>query len=88
MLFGFALFWKGNRGAGTALAFAVTLGVVASAGNAISVGLSFGDPIMPQTRFEWVENFETTIGIALSFMVGHALARALRAARARRFGRT
>jgi hypothetical protein len=76
---GAALFWPGGRGAGPAFAFAIALGLVAVAGMTLSQSLNSGDPIVPQTRFEWLDNFNIAALIALSFLAGHALCRALRA---------
>jgi TIR domain len=78
--FGFAFFWRSGRGAGPGISFALALGVLAVAGMTISEGLNSGEPILPQTRFEWRDNIEYAVGIALCFIAGHALARALRAA--------
>ncbi len=78
-IFGFALFWVKRRGEGQAFAFAIALGVVAVAGMTVSQSLNSGDPIMPQTRFEWWDNINFAAVIALSYLVGHAVARALRA---------
>jgi hypothetical protein len=44
----------------------------------VSEGLNSGQPILPQTRFEWKDNIEYAAGIALSLVAGHALGRALR----------
>jgi hypothetical protein len=82
-VFGFALFWVKRRGEAQAFAFAVALGVAAVVGMTVSQSLNSGDPIMPQTRFEWWDNINFAAIIALSFLVGHALARALRAALSR-----
>lgn len=76
-IFGFALFWVKRRGEGRAFAFAIALGVVAVAGMTVSQSLNSGDPIMPQTRFEWWDNINFAAVIALSFVVGHAVARVL-----------
>jgi TIR domain len=76
--FGTALLWLGGRGAGPSLAFAIGLGVVAVAGMTLSQSLNSGDPIMPQSRIEWWDNFNVAALIALSFLAGHALARAAR----------
>jgi TIR domain len=78
--FGFALFWPGRRGAGPAFAFAVALGIVGVAGMTVSQSLNSGDPMLPQTRFEWWDNINFVAIIALSFLAGHVLARVLRAA--------
>jgi class 3 adenylate cyclase len=76
--FGFALSWLGCRGSGTAFAFAIALGIVGVVGMTLSQSLKSGDPIMPQTRYEWWDNVNFATGIALSFIVGHSLARGLR----------
>jgi TIR domain len=78
--FGFALFWIKRRGERWAFAFAIGLGIIAVAGMTVSQSLNSGDPIMPQTRFEWWDNVNFATAIALSFIVGHAAARVLRAA--------
>jgi hypothetical protein len=78
-VFGFALYLMGGRGTATACAFAIALGIIGAAGMTISQSLSSGDPIMPQTRFEWWDNVNFAIIIALSFTAGHVLARMLRA---------
>ena len=79
--FGGGLFWLAGRGAGPAFAFAIALGVVAVAGMTVSQSLNSGDPIMPQTRFEWWDNVNVAALVALSFLAGHALARGARAVR-------
>src|SRR5208282_1218436 len=76
---GFALFWLGGRGAGAAFSFAIALGTIGVVGMTLSQSLNSGDPIMPQTRYEWWDNINFAAVIALSFIVGHALARASRA---------
>jgi hypothetical protein len=81
LVFGFAIFWLGRRSAGPALGFAFALGIVAVAGMTVSQSLNSGDPILPQTRFEWWDNINFAAIIALAFMAGHTLARVLRAAR-------
>jgi hypothetical protein len=77
-VFGFALYWMGGRGTAPTWAFAIALGIIGDAGMTISQSLNSGDPIMPQTRFEWWDNVNFAIIIALSFMAGHVLARTLR----------
>lgn len=77
--FGFAILWLSGRSAGPALGLAIALGVAGATGMTVSQGLNSGDPIVPQTRFEWWDNMDFATIIALSFMVGHASARALRA---------
>jgi TIR domain-containing protein len=86
--FGFALLWLGKRGIGLAVAIAAALGIVAVAGMTVSEGLNSGQPILPQTRFEWKDNIEYAATISLSFIAGHALARALVTALSRRMRRT
>jgi hypothetical protein len=78
-VFGFVLFWMSGRGAGAAVAFAVALGVIGVAGMTVSQSLNSGDPIVPQTRFEWWDNINYATIIAPSYLAGHVLARALRA---------
>ncbi len=78
-LSGFALFWFGNRGIGSASIFALALGAVGVAGMTISESLNSGDPLLPQTRFEWRENVQFVVVIALSLVAGHAFARGIRA---------
>jgi len=85
--FGFALFWVSGRGAGPATVFAVALGLIGVAGMTISASLNSGDPMMPQTRFEWRDNIQFAGAIALSFIAGHVLARALRAVLSRKLGK-
>ena len=77
-VFGFALYWMGGRGTGPTWTFAIALGIIGDAGMTISQSLNSGDPIMPQTRFEWWDNVNFAIIIALSFMAGHVSARTLR----------
>jgi hypothetical protein len=71
--FGFLLSWLAGRGAATAVAIAVTLGVVAVSGMTLSDGLNSGQPILPETRVEWRDNIVFAVSIALSFVAGHAL---------------
>lgn len=85
--FGFALLWLGKRGIGAAVAMAVALGIVAVAGMTVSEGLNSGQPILPQTRFEWRDNIEYAATIALSFIAGQTLARALVTALSRKMRR-
>jgi hypothetical protein len=77
--FGFGLCWFGGRGTGAACAFGVALGVIGATAMTISESLNSGDPVMPQTRFEWIDNAQFAGAITLSFFAGSALARALRA---------
>jgi hypothetical protein len=77
--FGFLLAWHGGRGAAAAVAIAAAVGLIAVSGMTVSEGLSSGDPILPQTRFEWRDNIEFAASIALSLIGGHAAARGLAA---------
>jgi class 3 adenylate cyclase len=85
--FGFALSWLGGRGSGAAFAFAVALGIIGVVGMTLSQSLKSGDPIVPQTRYEWWDNVNFATVIALSFVVSHALARALRALHIRKLAK-
>ena len=85
--FGFGLFWSAGRGRGAAGVFAVALGLIAVTAMTISQSLNTGDPIMPQTRFEWIDNAQFAGAIALAFFAGHVLARILRALLKRRSGK-
>jgi hypothetical protein len=76
--FGFGLYWLSGRGTGAAVGFAVTLGLIGVTAMTISESLNSGDPIMPQTRVEWIDNAQFAGAIALTFFAGHALARTLR----------
>lgn len=82
--FGILLAYHARRGTAAAIAIAVAVGVIAVSGMTISVGLSSGEPILPQDGQEWRDNIEYSASIALSLMVGHAFARALAAVSRRR----
>jgi hypothetical protein len=86
-IFGFLFFRASGGEAGAALAFATALGVTAAVGMTVSQTLNSGDPVLPQNRYEWRDNIQFMVGIALSFLAGYALARALKAARSRKFGK-
>jgi hypothetical protein len=86
-LFGFALLWIARRGAGPAFAFALALGIIGVVAMTISESLNSGDPIMPQNRQEWLDNMNFAAAIGLSFLAGHAVARALRAVLNRKTGK-
>ena len=75
---GFAMFWSGGRGAGPASVLALALGLIGDIAMTMSESLYSGDPILPQTRFEWLNNLQFAGAIALSFVLGHLVARALR----------
>jgi phosphotransferase system glucose/maltose/N-acetylglucosamine-specific IIC component len=85
--FSFGLFWSAGRGRGAAGGFAVALGLIAVTAMTISQNLNTGDPIMPQTLFEWIDNAQFAGAIALAFFAGHVLARILRALLKRRSGK-
>jgi TIR domain len=82
--FGFALYWFASRSTGTAIGFAIALGIVSVAGMTLSQSLNSGDPIMPQSRFEWLDNINFVAVITFSFLIGHALGRGLRRIAARK----
>ena len=84
---GFALLWIGDRGVGPAAAIAAAFGLVGAVGMTVSESLYSGDPILPQTRFEWLDNFQFAATIALSFFVGHLVARMCRALKGRGSGK-
>ena len=76
---GFALFWVGGRSAGPAIGFALALGLAGAAGMSLSESMYSGDPLLPQSRFEWLDNFQYAATMALSFVIGHLAARTARA---------
>jgi hypothetical protein len=84
-VFGFAFFWVGGRGMGPACIFAIALGVVGAAAMTVSLSLSSGDPLMPQTRFEWWDNIHFAVIITLSFVAGNVMTGALCAMLKRKF---
>jgi hypothetical protein len=75
--FGAALSALRSRGVTTAAVFAIALGAVATVAMTISESLATGDPVMPQTRGEWLDNFQFFGAIALSFLAGYFAAKAL-----------
>ncbi len=81
--FGFLLSWLSGRGSAAAFAFAIALGIVGVVGMTVLQSLKSGDPIMPQTRYEWWDNINFATIIALSLIAGHTLARGLRALQVR-----
>src|SRR5579862_303861 len=87
-LSGFALLRIARRGAGPAFLFAIALGIVGVVAMTVSESLNSGDPLMPQTRYEWWDNINFAVAIALSFLAGHAVARAVRALRNRNVGKS
>jgi hypothetical protein len=78
LIAGFALFWNVGRDAGTAVVFALVLGIIGDGAMTISESLYSGDSMLPQTRFEWLDNLQFAGTIALSFIAGHLLAHPLR----------
>jgi hypothetical protein len=86
-VWGFLLFWHGRRGTGAAVAIAAVLGIVSVTGMTVSEGLNSGEPILPQTRVEWIDNIQYVVSITLSLVSGHALGRALGAALVRKAGK-
>ena len=85
--FGFVFFLLSGRSIRSAICFAVALGVLAVVGMTVSQSLNSGDPIIPQTRYEWWDNVNFAALISISFLVGHTLARAFRVVQRRRFDR-
>jgi TIR domain len=71
LIFGATFSWFSGRGAGAACGFAIALGLVAAAGMTVSESLATGDPMLPQSRLEWLENFQFAAGMALSFVAGY-----------------
>jgi hypothetical protein len=78
LLFGAALFRLSNRGTIAAVAFAIGLGIIGDCAMTVSESLYSGDPIMPQTRFEWWDNIDFAAIITLSYLAGYIGERALR----------
>jgi hypothetical protein len=78
LIFGATLSWFSGRGAGAACGYAVALGLVAAAGMTVSESLATGDPMLPQSRQEWLDNFQFAASMALSFAAGYFAATALR----------
>lgn len=75
---GFAFLWMEKFGAGPAAALAIAFGLLGVIGMTVSESMYSGDPLLPQTRFEWLDNFQFASTIALSFMGGHVVARIAR----------
>ena len=71
LIFGAAFSWFGGRGAGAACSFALALGLVAAAGMTVSESLATGDPMLPQSRLEWLDNVQFAASMALSFVAGY-----------------
>jgi class 3 adenylate cyclase len=86
-LVGSALVWHAGRGLGTTVLLGVAIGIISVFGMFAIVGLVDSTPILPSSRFEWQEAIEYAASIALSTVVGGALARSINAARAAMRGR-
>jgi hypothetical protein len=84
---GFALFWIGRRGASAVTVLALALGVFGTAAMSVSESLYSGDPMLPHTRFEWVDNLQFVATIVLSYIAGHLLARLSRGLMRLRLGK-
>lgn len=78
LIFGAAFSWIGGRGAVAACASSLALGLVATAGMTVSESLATGDPMLPQSRLEWLENIQFAGSMALSFLAGYLAARVSR----------
>ena len=73
---GVALSSMTSRRVATAVGFAVGLGAVAVVGMTAAESVATGDPLLPQTRFEWLDNFQFLGAIALSFVGGYFIFKA------------
>lgn len=71
LIFGAAFSWFSGRGAAAACGLALALGVFAAAGMTVSESLSTGDPVLPQSRLEWLENVQFVVSVALSYVAGY-----------------
>jgi hypothetical protein len=71
---GSALLWNGNRDIGPVVIFALALGLMSVVAMTVSESLYSGDPMLPQTRFEWFNNLQFAGTIVLGFIVGYLLA--------------
>ena len=78
LIFGATFSWFSGRGAGAACGFAIALGLVAAAGMTVSESLATGDPMLPQSRLEWLDNVQFAASMALSFVAGYFAARVSR----------
>lgn len=87
LLFGAALSRLSGRGTIAAVAFAIGLGIIGNSAMTVSQSLYSGDPIMPQTRFEWWDNIDFAAIITLSYLAGHVGERVLRNVLGSRFTR-
>ena len=71
LIFGAAFAWFSGRGAAAACGFGLALGAFAAAGMTVSESLSTGDPVLPQSRLEWLENVQFVVSVALSYVAGY-----------------
>jgi hypothetical protein len=78
LIFGATFSWFSGRGAGAACGFAIALGLVAAVGMTVSESLATGDPMLPQSRLEWLDNVQFTASMALSFVAGYFAASLMR----------
>lgn len=76
LIFGVTLSMRTSYGGGIALGFGLALGISATVGMTISESLATGDPMLPQTRLEWLDNVQFVGIIALSFLAGYFAASA------------
>ena len=73
------LLYRNSRPTVAVAAFvALATAVIAVAGMALAVGLSFGHSILPATRYEWRETIEYLASIGGAFFVGYLLIPAIR----------
>jgi hypothetical protein len=73
--FGAAFFREARTRPLAAFAVGAVLGVVATCAMTLSVSVRYHQPIMPSDTFEWLENLEYVVSIALGFSIGNLLAR-------------
>jgi len=73
--FGTAFFREARTRPLAAFAVGAILGVVATCAMTISVSLRYHQPILPSDTFEWLENVEYVVSIAVGFFTGNMLAR-------------
>ena len=73
--FGTAFFREARTRPLAAFAVGAILGVVATCAMTISVSLRYHQPILPSDTFEWLENVEYVVSIAVGFFTGNLLAR-------------
>src|SRR5262249_42881397 len=73
--FGTAFFREARTRPLAAFAVGAILGLVATCAMTISVSLRYHQPILPSDTFEWLENVEYVVSIAVGFFTGNILAR-------------